>query len=374
MLSKISLLDRYIMKQIIPPFWFGLLTFTIVGELIGISFEQVRFIVEENLPFTLSFQVHYLKLPQYIVISLPFACLFATILTYNQLAKNQELIAFQSFGVSLYRLAIPGIIFSIIVGITMFVINETIVPETNYQAALVLENHWQVDRNLLKKYKKKALLYPNFSQNKQEQQIQSIFIADRVKGKETYGVTILQFKDERIERIIICKSAIWNELKNSWELFNGFQNIISNDGNYSQKNFFEALSLNLPKNIIDYATNNRDYREMNIWQLSQRLNLIKSVAKTKKIRKLNLIIQERYSVPFACLVFAYLGSAFGITTSTTDKANNLGIIVIIIFAYYMMQFITTVLTVTGVFPVILGVWLPNLLGIVIGCYLLSYQN
>ncbi len=374
MLAKISLLDRYIIKQLIPPLGLGIVAFTIIGELVGISFEQIRFIVHDSLPFALSFQVHYLKLPQFIVIALPLSCLFATIIIYSKLAKKQELVACQSFGVSLYRLAIPGLILSLIMGLTMFIFHETIVPEANYQAALLLETHWQVDRNLLKKYNKKALLYPQFKYHNQQQEIESIFIADRVKEKKTYGVTILQFQEEQLEQIIISQSAIWNERKKAWDLFNGHQNIINPSTGYSQRQDFKQLSLNLPKNIIDYVANNRDNREMSIWQLYQRLNIIKPVAKAKDIRKLKIKIQERYSMPFACVVFGFLGSVFGITTKTTGRGNNSGIIVLIIFVYYMMQFISTALAVTGAIPLISGVWLPNLLAIVICCYLLSYQK
>ena len=361
--ASISLLDRYIIKQLILPFCFGLVVFTVVSELIGISFEQVKFIVKDSLPVFASLQVHYLKLPQFISISLPFACLFAALITYNQLAKKYEIIAFQSLGTSLYRIVRPALILSILLTIIMFIFNETIVPPANYKAALVLEDIWQVDRNILAKYNKQALIYPEFESQNKQQQLQSVFIADRIKGRQTRGVTILQFKDARLQQVVTSQLAIWNDSKNVWNLFNGSQNIIDKDGNYLQKKTFQKLSLNLPKNILDYANNNYDNREMNIRQLYQRLKIIEPVAKDKKIRQLKINIQERYAFPFSCVVFTLLGSALGITSKPTDKANGLGIIAIVIFAYYTIQFLTTVLAVTGAISVIWGVWLPNLLGI-----------
>ncbi len=374
MFAKIPLIDRYIIRQLIPSFCFGLVAFTIVGELIGISLEQIRFIVYDSLPFFISLKVHYLKLPQFIAIALPFACLFATKITYSHLAKKYEIIALQSFGASLYRLVRATLVLSILIGIIMFLFYENVVPKANYQAALVLEDIWQVDRNTLAKYNKQSLIYAEFSSINKRQQLEYIFTANRFLGKQTDGVTILQFKDNRLQQIFLSQSAIWNEGKNAWDLVNGSQNIIERDGKYNQRNDFQKLSLNLSKNILDYASNNLDNREMNIGQLYRRLNLIKPVAKNKKIRQLKISIQERYALPFSCVVFAFLGSALGITSKPTGKANGSGIIVIVIFAYYMIQFITTVLAVTEVIPIILGVWLPNLLGIGTGCYFLSWRD
>lgn len=82
-------------------------TCSIVGELIGISFEQVRFVVEQELPIAIAVYVHWLKLPAFISIALPFALLMATIITYTKLSTNHEIIAMQTFGISLYRLVIP---------------------------------------------------------------------------------------------------------------------------------------------------------------------------------------------------------------------------------------------------------------------------
>ncbi|GAB4534084.1 MAG: hypothetical protein Tsb0014_20040 [Pleurocapsa sp.] len=41
----------------------------------------------------------------------------------------------------------------------MFIFHEFIVPAANYEAAMILENEWNVDRTQLAKYNKQEIIY-----------------------------------------------------------------------------------------------------------------------------------------------------------------------------------------------------------------------
>ncbi|GAB4534082.1 MAG: hypothetical protein Tsb0014_20030 [Pleurocapsa sp.] len=112
---KIALIDRYIISQLIPPLIFAVAICTIVGELIGITFEQVKFVTSDGLSVAIAAYVHLLKLPAFISVGLPLSLLMATMITYSQLSARNEIIALQSYGVSLFRLLIPVLLVGFLV-------------------------------------------------------------------------------------------------------------------------------------------------------------------------------------------------------------------------------------------------------------------
>lgn len=373
-MSQISLVDRYIIRQLIPPLIFACAICLIVGELIGISFEQVEFMVNRGLPLTTSIYIHYLKLPAYLSLALPFALLTATLIAYSKLSNYQEIVALQSFGIGILRLLAPAMAIALFLALIMFGFHEFLVPAANYQAAIILEQEFKVDRTKLAKYAKQDLIYPEFSREGTQQQLKTLFFAQKFNGSQMKEVVILRFQEQHLQQIAIAQTAQWNETQQQWQLFNGTQNILDAQGNYQQNYNFQQLFLPLSKNILDYANHHRDAREMNLRQLYRRLAITRNAEDTKTIRDLQISIQERYAAPFSCVVFAWLGSALGIKSRTRARSSSYGLAAVVIFAYYAVQFLSIALTTAKILPIFFGVWLPNLLAISLGYYTLMTSD
>lgn len=370
---EISLLDRYIIKKLIPTFLFSLTICSILAELIGISFEQIGFALEEELPIHILVYIHWLKLPAFICIALPFALLIATIIIYTKLSIKNEIIALQSVGISLYRLIIPALAIAYILTVVMFVFQELIIPAANYQAAMILEQQLNIDRTQLAKYNKKEIIYQEFVTDKYQKHLKLLFFAERFDGEKMRDITLLKFQNRKISQIIIARSAQWNEQQQQWQLFSGHFNVISRKNTYIISNDFEELSLKLTRKILDYANHHRDNREMNIIDLYHRLSIVKYTGNAIKIRELQISIQERYAAPVSCLIFTFLGSTLGISSIKKANRNSLGIAAIVICVYYSTQFLSTALSVAEVIPIFWGVWFPNLLGLSISWFILEYK-
>ena len=364
--GSIPLLDRYLITQLIPNLIFAIAICTILSELIGISFEQVKFVAIEGLPLSIMAQVHLLKLPAFLSLSLPLSLLMATIITYSKLSANREIIALQSYGISLYRLLLSPTAIALCLAAFMFALNEFVVPSANYQTAIILETEWGVDRTQLAKYNKQEIVYQKFTDNKTEPTLEYLFFADRFDGNMR-GITLLKYQNKQLQKIITAKTARWQERQQHWQLFNGNRLIINADGNFDAIDF-KCLSLPLTKDIFNYANHHRDNREMSIFELYERLNIISNTNNQKDILQLQISIKERYALPFSCVVFALLGTVLGIVTTKT-KSASLTISAIAIFLYYAVQFIAISLTTSEILLVFWGVWLPNILGLLLVIYL-----
>ena len=184
------------------------------------------------------------------------------------------------------------------------------------------------------------------------------------------GLTILDWSQQSLNQIVTAESAIWNPKQNTWDFFNGTIYIISADASYRNIVRFENQQLKLPKAPIELAGKDRDSAEMNIAQILDYKEIIKVSGDAKKIRRLDLRVQQKLAFPFVCLVFGLVGAVVGTRPQRTGRATSFGISVIIIFSYYLLNFICEALGLSGVLTPFVAAWLPNLFGIGAGGFLL----
>ncbi|MDB9482914.1 LptF/LptG family permease, partial [Dolichospermum circinale CS-537/05] len=85
----ISLLERYLISEIIPILLFTIVIVTVVAESIGISFEQFSFLLTEQISLGTLIYLHILKVPEFIVLAVPIAILMTTIFVYDKLSSTR---------------------------------------------------------------------------------------------------------------------------------------------------------------------------------------------------------------------------------------------------------------------------------------------
>ena len=361
----LSVMDSYIIKELILPFLFGIGIFTSLGVAIGTGFELVRQVAESGLSVGVALQVLILRLPEFIVFAFPMAILLATLMTYSRFSSDSEIIALRSIGINIYRLIIPAVIFSFLIVNITFLFNNFVAPAANYQASITL-------REALKKPKKafndRNILYPEYAKNKLPNgdkitSLSRLFYAEEFDGERMLNVTILDRSQGDISQIITANYATWNIAENIWDFYNGTVYLLGVDGSYQNLVRFQHQQLALPRAPLDLTKRSRDYKEMNLFQAQEYLEIAKISGKEKKIRKLKVRIQEKLSLPFVCLVFALIGAAIGIKPQNSSKGTSFGICVGLIFTYYLLSFVSSSMGVRGVLSPFLSAWLPNILGL-----------
>lgn len=372
LIPGLSVMDRYIITELIPPFLFGMGMFSSVGVTIGSLFDLMRKAVDEGLPATLVLKVLALSLPQFMAYAFPTSVLLATLLTYSRLASDSELIALRSCGISVYRLVLPALILSLIVTGITFVFNEYVVPAANYQATQTLEKALSKEKP---SFQERNIFYREFGEveqdnGKKETVLKRIFYAQEFDGEKMKGLTILDWSENAINQIVTAQSAIWNIGESTWDFFNGTIYLIAPDASYRNILRFEHQKLQLPRTPLDLANQGRDYDEMNITQSRERLKLELLTGDEQKIKKLLIRINQKIALPFACLVFGLVGGALGNSPQRTTKATGFGISVLVIFLYYMLMAVGDALGLSSYLPPIVAAWLPNSLGFSVGGFLL----
>ena len=363
-------MDRYIAKELALPFLFGVGAFSSIGISIGALFELIRRITESGLAITLAIQIFALKLPEFVVLAFPMSTLLATMMTYSRLSSDSELIALRGCGVSIRRIIAPAVVLSLLVTGLTFVFNELITPAANYRAAITLERALNSERP---PFQERNIFYQDFQPARDDadaQELKRQFYARRFDGETMYGLTILDFSQDGLNQVVSAESATWDFSSNTWNFYNGTIYVVSPDGSYRNIVTFEKQQLQLPRTPFDLASRTKSDTEMNIAEATRQLELVRQSGDEKMIRRWQTRIQQKYALPFVCVVFGLVGSSIGVLPQRTSRATSFGISVVIIFGYYLLAFITNAMGEVGILSPFMAAWLPTLLGLVVGLYLL----
>lgn len=371
-LLPFTIMDRYLFSELLPPFLFGVGAFSSIGVTVDAVFELIRKIVESGLPVGIALQVFLLRLPEFIVLAFPMSTLLATLMTYSRLSSQSELVALRGCGVSVYRMVLTAVILSFVVTGMTFVFNEQIAPAAKYQSSQVLEQALKSDKPIISK--QDNIIYPEYRNikvnGKKQKVLARLFYADQFDGNQMKGLTIIDRSEQNVNQIVVAESGKWNPGQNVWDFYDGTIYVVAADRSYRNILRFEQHQLKLPRTPLSLAEKSRDYGEMNIAQALEQLEIERLRGDDKKIRKLKIRIQQKFSLPFVCVVFGLVGAAMGTVPQRSGRGTSFGISVIVIFSYYLLGFVTSALGEANVLSPFMAAWLPDILGLGVGLFLL----
>ncbi len=376
-LRIIPLLDRWIFFELLPPLFFSIAAFTVVSLSVGVVFDLIRKIVEIGLPLSVAIQILLLKLPSFIVISFPMAMLLSTLLAYGSLNDNSEIKALKSIGISIYRIILPGLILSVFMSYMTFIFNNNIVPSTNKNAEIILAN--SLGRSFANEqgediiFSKKGEILDPYS-NYKKSGVTHLFYAWKFIDGQMLDVTVIDFSKLGFTQMLKAKKGIWNNDKNNWEFFEGDILTLSPDGSNTRTKFMSFL-YPFGTELTNIASLPKDANDMNLGEANTAMELYQSSGNIKEARRMKVRIQEKFTLPIACSVFALIGCSFGVMQKKGGgRSQSFGLSIILILIYYILSFSFSSLGVKGIINPLFAAWSPVFLSMLGGGFLLKQAS
>ena len=376
LLRRIPLLDRWLIVELISPLLFAVAAFTVVSLSVGVMFELVRKIVESGLPVLIAVQVLLQRLPSFLVISFPMATLMATLLAYSRLSANSELTALRSVGVTATRMILPALALSLVMSSLTFVFNDVVVPRSNRSAEITLRR--ALGKSIATE-KGDNIVYSRFGSIQQPdgstgKGLVQLFYASKFRDGTMTGVTVLDFSRLGFTQMLVAESANWNERKAKWEFLNGQILTLTPSGSTTSADFVRYL-YPLSAAPIRIAKLPKDANNMTVAEALQAEQLLLNAGDIKEARRLQVRIQEKFTLPMACLVFGLIGASLGAKpNSRTSRSQGFGISVVLILVYYVLSFSFSSLGVKGTLTPVLAAWSPVLISLAGGGFLLRQAS
>jgi len=356
--------NRYIFKELIPPYTMNLLFFIFIFLMRQIL-EITNVIVNYQVSFTAFFLMLTYSMPYFLAYIIPMSVMMSVLLTFLRLSNDNEIVALKASGISTYHLLPPVILFSILNALL-----------TCYMAIYGIP--WGQHS-----YKQMALnvVQSNFNVGLKERQFNDsfdgvMFYVNKIDFKDN-SLGDIYIEDQRNEgfstTIVSPKGRIFNgedRLSFILSLNNGVINQVNLKSRAVHSIRFDTydLQLDLKNAVKNIKRKKRNSKEMYLDELVTFLKTEK--IKTKKYYSVWVEFHKKFSIPFACIALGILAVPLGVQSSSTRKSAGLGIGLIAFLMYYLLLSAGLVLSEAGnIFPVI-GMWIPNFIMGGLGIYLL----
>ncbi|MBC8016822.1 MAG: LPS export ABC transporter permease LptG [Sporomusaceae bacterium] len=354
------ILDKYIIKELLGPFIFGIASFSSVFIGTGTMLKIAQAVTQYGASTSSAVKLFIYSLPSIVVLTFPMSMLLAALLAFGRLSGSSEITAMRSGGISFYRLAAPVFMVALFVSIFAMFFAELVVPHSKATYNNVMRNEIQKvgiqksqEHIMIKDFKGSALERLTYARKFDE------------SNSTMYAVSIQEFENDHLVRMENAEKAVWSD--NRWIMYNGIVYDLTTEGKVERSMHFEQQIMPVIKTPNAISSEQKKPDEMTISELKQKIKILEREYVKTNIYEVEL--QQRIAIPVASFVFALIGTPLGLQPNRSSSSIGLGISIIIIFIYYTIMTITTALGQGGAIPPALAAWIPNIVGIIVGCLL-----
>lgn len=356
-------IDRYIFRELLKVFLISVFAITMILYLDKFLF-LAEMIVNRGVSFMEMVMIMVYISPAFLAITIPMAVLMASVVTFNQFSAHNEWVAMKSCSWSFMELMRPVLFFSLFTYFLANVVMFWALPWGNqsYKVLMydIIRNRANIDiqPNVFNRDFKNLILL--VKERHQNSQLKDVFIADTSNAEAPQIITS--------ERGVIFPNP--KTLKIQLKLNNGTIHELSNErGDYQTLNFDRYdINLSLP---------NTERLEQEALVGNKELSLSKIKEKIEDLKKKGLStsspeveLSKKFSIPFTCLLFAFLGAPLGIKSSRSGKSGSFGVTLAVIMVYYVGLIMTQNLGRVGEIHAYTSVWIPNIILICVVIYVL----
>lgn len=353
----------YILKEILPVFFIGLMVFTII-LLMDKILKLIDMIVNRGVGLSEILMILVFFSPSFFIFTIPMAVLLSILITFGRLSGDSEIIAFKASGMSLYQLFLPVSIFSIgAYLLTTFLVLYGL-PWGNQGFKTTLYKIAQTTANLEIKERVFNDAFDGL-----------VVYVEKVpiEGKKMEGILIYDERERGKTNTIFANEGFLSSNPVSQEvilrLFNGDIHRFDPQSNVYQKVKFDTYDLRLEfgRAISSLGKRLRDH-EMSIDEIKEKIWIKRRLGEDTTGQEVEL--QKRSAIPFACIVFGLLGVPLGIQPRRSGRSYGFVFSILILLTYYISLTASEILALRHTLPIFLAGWAPNFLFGGLGIYLL----
>lgn len=341
-----GLLDRYLARSFMKSLLVSFACMTVLYLIVDV-FDRIDNFLRADRPFWSLTKYFLFKLPLLVSRVAGFAVLFSTLFSLATLARNQEITAMRSSGLSLRRLSLPIIALSTLIGLASFLWNETVVPLFTRRAQSV----YQVE---VKKKQAAKLI-----------QTQEIWIrgdgafvnADSFNAKRNTleGIRIyLLDQDFSLRGIIEASRATWKE--NHWEAQGAMEWLFLPKGGLSHRKLTTPLPLSeTPEDLTIF---HHEPEELSFFDLKKRIADLaeKGIDTTES----QVDLQLKLALPLVSPIMVFLAVPFALRRGLRGGVPaSFGLTMLLGLGYWLILGLCRSLGYTGALPPWTAAWLPN---------------
>ncbi len=380
-----GVLDRYLLRELISPFFLGTALFTFF-LVIGRIYDLTDLVITKGVPLYLVVQLLAFMLPSFLAYTLPMALLVAVLLAGGRLASDLEIVAFKAAGVSIVRLFRPVLLAVIAVSLVTGALTLAINPLANRA----------FQRQLFKILQSRAVTAV------QERIFNNAFgdvvvYVEEVSPSQVAlrGVLLSDERDPKLSRIIIAREARLlsdeEHRRITLRLLSGAvheADVVRADPPRTSPT--QPISTGGAAGAARYRSTHFSVYDMNLSldsplrdatrfeKVEYTLTLPQLEARIAELRRdraasapFRVEWHKRFALPVAALVFALVGFPLAVRSHRSGRSIAIVGSLVIFLSYYFTLTWLEGMALRQWLPIGLAIWMPNLLFVLAGLGLLT---
>ena len=373
--------DRYILREVAPPFGIGLLLCAFVLLMNQILLLAELFITK-GVSLGLAAEVLIYLIPSLLAFAVPMAVLMGILAGLSRLSTDSEIVAFRTLGISSRRLARPVFVFAFAGWLVTSYLTLFLAPRANYKWVQTITG------SVLAKVQ--VRIVPREFNETVPKMV--LYIREIDRDKTWRNVFVYLTKEPAEPRLILAREGrldLFPETKTA--------TLVLTDGTVhsyplAEPEKYSITSFKRLEEGIDVESlfasmaGRKRVREKDILELREGVRELRVELAALKLRGADvpeptlrektrdyrahwIEIHKKFALPFVCFIFVLLGLPLGMTTKKGGRTSGFTISIAVILLYYILITAGEKLAMDGKVPPFLGMWGPNLLLSLAGLYL-----
>ncbi|MBQ3733288.1 MAG: LptF/LptG family permease [Bacteroidales bacterium] len=343
-----KIIDSYILWKMLGTVVFAITLLMTVVVVFDMS-ENIQRFLSHNVPWKMVIKGYYLNfIPYFINLFIPLFTFISVIWFTSKLSSHNEIISIFDNGISFNRMLVPYITGAVIIMILSLILANFIVPNTNRKL-----NDFKYEY-FGRRTGTSTYLHIKNSKNSY------IFVErwDKMAG-EGYNFTYEEFDNSSIRQKISAQTIDYDEDNKLWRLHRYTRRVITSD---DEELIFRGEEFDTTFNITPMNL----YQDISVSE-SMTYRELRRFIKEEKVRGSSLLANyqieqhKRIANPVGILIMTLLGVSVSCRKSTRGVGVHIFVGMGLAFSFIFLQQISTVFSVSGGLPPILGTWLPNIL-------------
>ncbi|MFZ0395025.1 MAG: LPS export ABC transporter permease LptG [Terracidiphilus sp.] len=356
------ILTRYILGEILSHALIGCALFTFILFMPRLP-QILEMVVRNTSTFAYVLEVFLFTLPNLFWVTIPMSVLVGVLLGLSRLAADSEIVAMRASGFGIgYFVRVASIV--AIAGALIGLVNSLWVAPRANQAILEMERElaasqasYEIQRGVFYEDFHDAVLYVN----------QVIPGTGAANWKQIFMANV---SDPNAPVITTAASAtVVND--NSQELLMRLRNGEQHETNPAQPDQYSVSTFT----TTDLPLTLSPQSDVRLGRMDTAIYAIPTHALLQRIHQPDanrylIELNKRFSYPAACLVLMLVGVPLGVVSRRGGKSSGFVFTLLLVVLYYVLSYTGESLARQDKLPVMLGVWLANILFAAAGIFLL----
>ncbi len=347
---RASIINRYLLREMITPFFVSLGVFTFI-LLIAKIMELTDLVVSRGVGLSVVGRLLLYALPYFFVFTIPMATLLGVLLAFLRLSADNEVTALKAAGVGLHQVLPPVAALAVFAWLLSSVLAIWALPWGNHQFENLV---YQVAQDKADLALKERVFLDSFKN--------LVIYVNRLPGQGMLqDVFVVDERDPQKPHTIVAKRGRLFPAKGGKlliRLYDGTIHSVSQDFSSAQTVRFKIYDVAVDASgLIAQKRTGKHEKEMYVGELLAAMH--KPGITAKRLHLIQMELHKKFSLPFACLVMALIGLPLG-THSRSGRSWGVAVALGAFLAYYLMLSAAWSFGETGSYPPLVGMWMPNL--------------